>query len=418
MSHFNHVLPLRQQDQVIHQILKQRFDIILPSAMREAGLDMWVILCQEDDYEPIYRTMIPMNCWSPILQMLFFFDRGAEKGIERINISMTDTYDLFDTPWKGRETQEQWALLAQIIQERNPKKIGLNIGKVQWAAGGLTYNLYQQFIEAIPGQFHSRIVSAEATATRWLETFCEMEKEVYTQVVSIAHQVIARCFSRNCITPGVTTTVDLNWAYWQFVIDLGMENSFTPHFRIIRSSADSQKHPIDDGIIRQGDLLHCDVGLRYLRLCSDHQELAYVLRESESDAPAGIQNLLAQNNRLQNVYLTSFESGLSGDQLLQKMLKQAHAEGIPGPKIYSHSLGLYLHEPGPLIGLPWEQNSNPGRGDVKLIYDTCFTMELSIEDIVPEWGGQLVRAGTEQDVLFTSAGCHPVGGVQTKLHLI
>jgi hypothetical protein len=249
-------------------------------------------------------------------------------------------------------------------------------------------------------------------------TFSEKEKEIYPHVISIAHQVIARCFSRLSVAPGVTTTTDLEWTYWEIVKGLGLDTSFKPFFRIIRSSAEAEKHPVGDGIIRAGDLLHCDVGLRYLRLCSDHQELAYVLRESETDAPVGLKNLLAQANRLQRVYLSSFERGLTGDQLLQRMLERARREGIPNPKVYSHSLGLFLHQPGPLIGLPWEQITNPGRGDVKLEYDSCFTMELSIEETVPEWGNQLVRVGAEQDVMFTKAGCLALDGIQTQIHLI
>jgi hypothetical protein len=415
---FNKIFSLREQDEWIYANLKQRLEDILPVAMREAGLDMWVILCQEDNPDPVFQTMIPMNCWTPILQMLVFFDRGPKDGIERINISMTDTADLYDTPWKGRSLEEQWGVLAQIIKERNPRQIGVNTGRIQWAAGGLTYNLYQQFQESIASEFRERVVSAEAACTRWLMTFSKMEKEIYPHVISIAHQVIAHCFSRATIVPGVTTTTDLEWAYWQTVKDLGLETSFKPYFRLMRSQKDAEKHLVEDKVIRMGDFLHCDVGLHYLRLCSDHQELAYVLRETETDAPAGLKNILAQNNRLQKVYLSGFEQGLTGDQLLQRMLEKANQEGIPAPKIYSHSLGLFLHEPGPLIGLPWEQKSNPGRGEVKLEYDTCFTMELSIEEKVPEWGNQLLRAGAEQDVMFTDAGCHAVDGVQTRLHLI
>jgi hypothetical protein len=103
--------------------------------------------------------------------------------------------------------------------------------------------------------------------------------------------------------------------------------------------------------------------------------------------------------------------------MLKSILQTAREKSIPNPKIYSHSLGLYLHEPGPLIGLPWEQNANPGRGDVQLEYNSGFTMELSIEDFVPEWD-QHVRLGAEQDVLFTEQGCRVVDGRQTRLHLV
>jgi Xaa-Pro aminopeptidase len=418
MAGFNQVLPLRKQDEVIYQSLKQRFETILPAAMREAGIDMWVILCQEDDPDPVFRTMMPLSCWTPILQMLVFYDPGEGQPIERISISMTNTRGLFESPWKGRNHWEQWPLLVEIIQQRDPHKIGLNIGSVQWAAGGLTHNLYLQFMQALPEAFHDRIVSAEAACTRWLMTLSPIEKDLFHQVVSIAHQVIARCYSRENITPGVTTTVDLEWVYWQYVSDMGMEVAFKPFFNIIRSKTMQEQYPLQDGVIRPGDLLHCDVGLKYMRLNSDHQELAYVLRETESDAPEGLKNLLAQGNRLQDVYMAGFEHGLSGDQMLKIILERAHEQDIPNPRIYSHSLGLYLHEPGPLIGLPWEQEANPGRGDVKLEYDSYFTMELAVGDKVPEWDDQFGWMGIEQDVMFTREGCHAVDGVQKEFYLI
>jgi hypothetical protein len=171
-------------------------------------------------------------------------------------------------------------------------------------------------------------------------------------------------------------------------------------------------------VIRPGDMIHSDVGIRYLRLNSDHQECAYVLRPGEDAAPHGLQRLMAQANRLQDVYLSAFRLGLTGNELLGAILARAREEGIPNPRVYSHSLGLFLHEPGPLIGLPWEQERCPGRGDVHLRYNQCFTMELSVTDAVPEWGDQRVTMSLEQDVAYTEAGCRPIDGRQTALHLI
>jgi len=96
---FPRVLPMRERAEVVYRILKDRLETVLPTAMREAGLDMWLIICQEDDLDPVYRTMIPMDTWCPILQMLVFYDRGPGEGVERINLSFTDTKDLYDQPW-------------------------------------------------------------------------------------------------------------------------------------------------------------------------------------------------------------------------------------------------------------------------------------------------------------------------------
>ena len=416
MENIATILPVRKQSELIYKILEQRFETILPVAMKEANIDMWIILCQEDNHDPVFTSMIPFNCWTPILQILVFRKKSNEE-VERVNLSMTNMHDLFKSPWQGRNQLEQWQLLSDIIRQHDPQTIGLNIGKVQWAAGGLTYNLYHQFMDAIDDEYRSRIVDAEKACTHWLMSYSDLELEIYPYIVGIAHDFIATCFSTNTIIPGFTQIKELEWAYWQMVIDHGLDISFTPFFRIIRSDRDKEAYGESDQIIRRGDILHCDVGIRYLRLCTDHQEVAYVLRTDETDLPVGIKNLLSENNRLQKVFMSNFQEGLTGDQMLKNILTEAHEHGIPNPKVYSHSLGLYLHEPGPLIGLPWEQESNPGRGDVKLVKNSGFTMELSIEGFVPEWD-QMIRLGTEQDVLFTQDGCWPVDGVQTKFHII
>jgi Xaa-Pro aminopeptidase len=409
---------MRQRAEIIHRILKKRLDTILPVAMRETGFDMWLILCQEDNLDPVFTTLIPMDTWCPILQMLIFYDQGPGKGVEGINISGTNTHDLYDRPYQGQVEEVQWPLLRQIVEDRDPKRIGINVGAIQWAAGGLTHNLYTQLVEALPSKYVGRLESAEPLATRWLATLTEDEIEVYEHVVNVAHHLLAECYSRQAIIPGVTTTEDLQWYYWQRCADLGLSVAFKPFFGLVRREAMKERFGEKDQVIRPGDLIRCDVGIRYLRLNSDHQEWAYVLREGEDDVPAGMKKLMSEANRLQDIFMVGFKPGLSGNELLKNILTRARDEGLPNPRVYSHSLGLFLHEPGPLIGLPWEQESCAGRGDVKLEYNTTFTMELSVSGPVPEWDGQEIRMALEEDVVFTREGCRPIDGRQTDFYLV
>ncbi|MGI6381038.1 MAG: M24 family metallopeptidase [Anaerolineae bacterium] len=412
------VMPVRQQSQIIQEVTGDRLDKVLPVAMREAGLDMWIVLCQEDDLDPVFTSLIPMDTWCPILQMLVFFDRGPERGVERINLSGTNTRGLYDWPYRGQVEVDQWRLLREIVAERDPQRIGINVGAVQWAAGGLTHNLYLQLCEQLPSPYCERLVSAERLVTRWLATLSDRELLLFEHVVRLSKAIIAECYSHRVIVPGVTTIDDLVWHYWQRCADLGLDVSFRPHFGIIRSQADQEIHGTEDGVIRPGDLLHCDVGLRYLRLNSDHQQAAYVLRPGETAAPEGLDALMRACTRLQDVFMGEFARGLTGNELLSRILARARREGIPQPKVYSHSLGLYLHEPGPLIGLPWEQEHCAGRGDVPLDYNYAFTMELSVGGPVAEWSGQVVRLGQEEDVCYTESGCRVIHGRQTAIRLI
>ena len=412
------VLPMRERARVTREILKKRLETVLPVAMREAGLDMWLILCQEDDLDPVFVSMMPMDSWCPILQMLVLTDRGAGEGVERISVAMTHTAGLFQEPWKGRHHEEQWPLLRRIVEERDPRRIGINTGSVQWAAGGLTHNLYEQLVQALPSQYVGRLASAEPMATRWLTTLIDEEIELYEQVVDVARQIMADCYSREAIVPGQTTAEDLEWRYWQRCADLGLALSFKPFFNRVRRDAVKAQYGDADLAIRPGDLVHSDCGIRYLGLNSDHQQWAYVLRPGETEAPDGLRRLLAEANRLQDLFRAEFREGLTGNELLASILARARGAGVPNPMVYSHSLGHLLHEPGPLIGLPWEQGRCLGRGDVPLRPNYAFTMELSVADAVPEWDGQTVRFSIEEDVAFTRGGCRVLGDRQTAFHLV
>jgi hypothetical protein len=116
--------------------------------------------------------------------------------------------------------------------------------------------------------------------------------------------------------------------------------------------------------------------------------------------------------------MATFQEEMTGNELLAAILSGARAAGISSPKVYSHSLGYFLHEPGPLIWLPWEQERCPGRGDVRLASGNAFTMELSVTAPVAEWDGQAVTLAMEQDVIYTASGCRLLDGRQTSFYLI
>jgi len=412
------VLSLRQQDEVTYRILQKRLDTIVPLAMRENHFDMWLILCEEDAYDPIHTSMTPMNTWRPILQMLLFFDRGPERGVERISLSMTKMRGLFEQPWTGKHHEEQWALLGKMIEERDPKRIGIPTGKVQWLAGALPNTLYERLRSTLPPKYVDRLASAEPVATRWGATLTDDEVELYKHVVDVARALISESFSRKAIVPGATTIDDLVWYHSQRVAELGMELAFPPYFRRYRSDADTARFGVDDPILRPGDFLRCDIGIKYLRLITDQQQWAYILRPGETDAPKPMRQLMAQTHRLQRIFMGEFREGLTGNEILANILRRAQEKGIPNPKVYSHSVGLFLHEPGPLIGLPWEQVRCEGRGDVPLREKNAFAMELSTAQVVPEMSTELIPLALEEQVVFTGGRCRPVSGLQRRFYLV
>ena len=424
-SDFPPVLSIRDRAQIVNRITKERLDELLPGIMRETGVHMWLIISNEDNYDPVFKTMIPYDSWCPITQILVFYDRGPGKGVERLSVSRTNMNGLHEDKvwdaqaWDLEKKESQWDCLARVIRERNPKQIGVNESDAIWAADGLTVSLKNKLVDTIGPEYAKRIVSAEKLSTLWLETLLDEEIDLQEAATAISHAIIRETFSNKVITPGVTTTDDLRYYYWQRARYLGFQRAFLPFFSIRgRDPEVAEKFGPDDKVIRRGDLVHCDVGIIYMRYNTDTQEWAYILRRGESEVPETFQEMMSEANRLQDIFRGEFKTGLTGNQILGNILTKAKAEGIPNPRVYSHSLGYYLHEPGPLVGLPWEQVDTGARGEVELVPNSIFTVELSVTMPVPEWGGKDFRLGLEQAIAFTGDGAHYQDGRQTEFHVV
>lgn len=420
---FPRVLSIGERIETVNRITLKRLDTLLPRFMRETGFDMWIIAANEDNPDPVLQTMIPYDTWNKRTHIVVFFDRGPAKGIERLNVSRMGMNGFHADAWDFRaydkdKKEGQWECLARIVRERDPQKIGINESPVIWGADGLSVSLKRKLIETLGSRYEARFQSAEKLATLWLETLLEEEFDLQEQAVNISRAIIAETYSDAVITPGVTTVDDLIHHYWQRAIDLGVEKAFNPSFNIQRDPKDQEKYGKNDRIIRRGDLIHCDLGIIYLRYYTDHQEWAYVLRRGESDVPENFKRAMAEGNRLQDIFTGEFKEGLSGNQLLSNILSKARDNGIPNPRIYSHSLGYYLHEPGPLIGLPEEQVNTGGRGEVKLVPNSSFTAEMSVGFPIPEWNGKILNLGIEQDIVFTPKGVFFLGGRQKDFYVI
>jgi hypothetical protein len=417
------VLSVKARIAVVNQVTLKRLDRLLPRLMRETGFDMWILAANEDHSDAVLQTMIPYDTWNRRTHIVVFFDRGPEKGVERLNVSRMGMGGFHTNAWDFRaydkdKKEGQWECLARIVRERDPRRIGINESPVIWAADGLSASLKRKLIETLGPRYESRLQSAEKLSVLWLETLLPEEFDLQEQAVNISRAIIAETYSNAVITPGVTTVDDLKHHYWQRAVDLGVEKGFSPSFSIQRDPKDQEVFGKADRTIRRGDLIHCDVGILYLRYYTDHQEWAYVLRRGESDVPDGFKKALAEGNRLQDVFNGEFKTGLSGNQLLANILAKARERGIPNPRVYAHALGYYLHEPGPLIGLPEEQANTGGRGEVTLVPDSPFAAEMSVGLPIPEWNGKIVNFGIEQDIVFTSRGVFYMGGRQKDFFLV
>ncbi|NDK19035.1 MAG: M24 family metallopeptidase, partial [Zetaproteobacteria bacterium] len=262
------------------------------------------------------------------------------------------------------------------------------------------------------------VVSAEKLAIGWIETRTPKELELYEMLAKTTHDIIKEAFSEKVIKPGKTTTDDVVWWLRQKVSNLGLQTWFHPDIDIQRAKTQltATNQQTDLSIIQAGDLLHCDFGITFLRLNTDCQEHAYVLKPNETEIPAYLTRAFETGNALQDILNQNFIEGKSGNEILSKSLFEAKNKGL-NPSIYSHPLGYYGHSAGPTIGMWDAQKGVPITGDYPLNYNTVYAIELNNTVHIAEWQTE-IRIMLEQVAVFTEKGVHYIDGRQTKIHLI
>lgn len=409
------LLSARERAETENRLLAARLDRVIPAIMREQEIDLWLLVAREYFEEPVVASMLDAeNMHARRRTILIFYDPGQGKPVERLTVSRYGLGGLFAPAWDPAKQPDQWQAVAELIAARNPAKIAINTSDLHQFADGMTVSQYDKFAAAMPAPLRARIVSGEGLAIRWLETRTPAEMELYPTILRTAHAVIAEAFSRKVITPGVTTAEQVQWWYRDRLLELGLTPWFHPSVAIQRQGA---KGMLDGAeVIRPGDLLWTDFGITYLRLNTDTQHLAYVLKPGETAAPAGLRQGLANSNRLQDILRRHFATGRSGNEVLALARAEAIAAGLE-PSIYSHPIGLHGHGAGPSIGFWDNQNADP-RGSGAINANTAWSIELTTYAAVPEWGGQRVDFRAEENAFFDGNSVRFIDGRQTELTLI
>jgi Xaa-Pro aminopeptidase len=417
------VLSPRDQSIVIDELLADRINNLLPNLMEKAGIDMWVLISREYNEDPVLKTFLPSTWFSARRRtIIVFYNDPGKKVFEKLAIARYNVGETIKASWDMNKFPDQWDALADIINKSDPRKIAINTSEDFGHADGMVYTEHRQFMEKIGSANQKKVVSAEKLAVNWLETRTEREMVIYPQLVQITHDLIREAFSEKVVTPGITTTDDVVWWFRKKFRDLGLDTWFHPSvdiqrrdsadFEHLRSFANRPK----DQVIMPGDLLHCDVGITYLRLNTDIQQHAYVLEPGQTELPQSLKKAMQNGNRLQDILTSKFKAGTTGNKMLAEALSQAKSEGLV-PSIYTHPLGFHGHAAGTTIGMWDKQNGVPGDGDYPLMPNTVFSIELNAATEISEWK-KSVRIMLEEDGYWDGKNFRYINGRQKDIYLI
>lgn len=418
------ILGLREQAELRDAWLAKRLDTVVPMLMRREGIDTWLLIAREYNEDPVVETMLPATWLSARRRtVLMYHDPGAGSALERLAVSRYAPGEQFVAAWVPEEQPDQWARIAELIAERDPRRIAVNKSAVFPLADGLSAGEQEALVAALGDDYAGRLVSGEKLAIGWLETRIADEIDVYPTIVRIAHAIIAEGLSEKVITPGITTTSDVAWWYRERIRGLGLGTWFHPGVSLVRAdTADGRKanqfaDKQESSVILPGDLLHVDFGITYLGLNTDTQHHAYVLLPGETAAPEGLAAGIAAGNRVQDILMSNFRTGISGNDLQATSRQEAIAEGL-NATIYSHAIGFHGHGAGPWVGMWDDQLARPAIGEYPVFPNTAWSIELNVQLAVPEWGGKVVQFKSEEDAYFNGETIRFLDGRQEELHLI
>jgi hypothetical protein len=398
---------------------------VLPELMAEYDVRMWILSMREYAEDPVFWSITSPTTFAARRRSIYVITRRDDGSLERLALGGTSQGGVFEAfrstrPAPTQATgelvgSEQWNLLRELVEDRDPENIVLNIDPVWAFSDGLHTGEAEELLEALGDKYAGRVKRESRLAMNYIGTRLPEMMPRYRKIEETVHAIISEAFSNSVITPGVTTTEDVVWWMRQKLRDLGYTTWFQTSVDVQRQGTIDSGGPV---VIQKGDLLWTDYGVVGLNLHTDTQHLGYVLQDGEMDAPAGLKQCLANSNRLQDILLSHMDPGRTGNEILASTLGQMRSEGIDGT-VYTHPIGDHGHGAGPLIGRWDGQEGVPVRGDAVLLASSWHSIELQATTAIPEWGGKTASCRQEEEAYLDTEGeRHWVFRRQSKFHLV
>ncbi|MCY3610429.1 MAG: M24 family metallopeptidase [Gemmatimonadetes bacterium] len=401
------------------QIRAEKFDLVLPGAMHDNDLHMWIVVMREGLLDPLWEALGRgyVGDWAYYV----FTDRGerterAALGVGGYMLEQCGVYDHFGSA----------ASLRDYVAARDPQRIGVNMAASIGGADGLSHTSYMHLREVLGAPWADRLVSAERFVSDFRATRTAIEIAAFAEAGEMSREIAERAFSNEVITPGVTALEDVAWWMWDQLLARGLDSSFDMPSVYITGPTGIEATS-SDRIIQRGDLLMIDWGVGFLDFYTDMKRVAYVLREGETQAPPGIQRAFERAMEVRDVMKASIKPAPTAQQALDATWAAIEAAGfnrigfnqptddpdVTDVVIGPHSVGNWGHGIGPSLAF-----FNPEQLTYELRPGTLIAVELFAYTANPEWDNAKVRIPLEDDAVVTERGVEWLYPVNRRILLV
>jgi hypothetical protein len=232
---------LREQAAMQQDWLRKRLDTFLPPLMRKHGIDLWVVPMREYTEDPVFTAITAPTTFAARRRTIYvFFDSCAARStpptascVQRIALGGTSQDGVFEARrstrtaaadvGRGQQAElwgdEQWQVLKAVIEERNPRVIGINRSTVFAFSDGLTSGELKGMTQALGDRWTSRFRDAEGLPLELIASRLPEEEEFFRRMQELVWSLTQSMFSSKLITVGKTRPSDLVWWWRQRVND-------------------------------------------------------------------------------------------------------------------------------------------------------------------------------------------------------
>ena len=378
--------------------------------LEEFELDMWLVFVREtaEHTDPALKLLGHYSITWPAAML--FTRRGAKLAICGMGDNEAiQRLGVFDSvvPY----TQSIGPVLAEIVAQHDPQRIGVNYSQSDVSADGLTYGMLlnlQEYLKETP--YAERLVSAESfvEALRGRKTDQELARmraaaELGLTIFDELSAFVKAGLSEIAIAEfvhgrGHAHQVETSWDYEHCPGLNAGPNSPWGH---VGPSAE---------VLRPGETLHMDYGVKLEGYCSDHQRMWYCLRPGETEAPAEVQrifNAVAGAIQAAADFVRPGVKGYEVDAVARTFITEAGFEEYP--HALGHSVGRYAHDGGVGFYPRWERYGTKPYGTI--MAGQIFTLELGVRS-------PFGYISLEEEVLITESGCEWIVPPQKTIWLI
>jgi len=403
------------------EIRKARIKKLLPTAMKLAGVDAWLIACRENNNDPLALHVGGENAGAPAVFM--FFLQGDR--VESVALSpwgettALRAVGLHDQVIEFERGASVWPLAAQQLTARNPAKIGVNCSD-RGIADGFSWTQRVALEEALGRDMSARLVSAEDLIAEWLSVKLPEEVEIMRQAGKLTVQLEVEAYQG--AIPGQTRECDMSDYIRKRMAELGVGDSWAPDQNPIVNSGFPRGHSgATEKKIEPGDFITIDFGIKVFGVwCTDYQRFAYVLAPGQTEPPPEDLKKWENARRGHRLVREAMKPGMRGydvDMVQRKWMKKTGSRPVKWGT--GHPVGYWAHDIGPYLG--GGQYQAPPSGDALRVlrpgqtfaYDGFFAWEAERD------GGKADKMiSVEEDVVVTEDGAEYLIPPQEELILI